>query len=132
MGRTPHKDNKVETSGTKARKQPSKASFSKKASTKLRPRLPGFESPEREEQHGHDNVLSLKSFASRAKRSFTDASDSSGKWVFGGGNGGGFEGLFSPRNGGNNGRKGLFGLDSGKDDPVLKEGAAQKSIVLKR
>ncbi|OMO87996.1 auxin-responsive protein IAA27-like isoform 2 [Corchorus capsularis] len=96
-----------------------------KASTKLRLGLPGSESPEREE-HEHDDVVSLKSFASGAKRGFTDALDSGGKWVFGSGS----EGLFSPRNGGNNGGKGLSGSDSGKGGPVLKDGAAQKSMMV--
>ncbi|KAB2079799.1 Auxin-responsive IAA27 -like protein [Gossypium arboreum] len=94
--------------------------------TELRLGLPGSESPERED---HDqNVLSLKSFVSGAKRGFSDALDGGGNWVFSGGSGGGTEGLFSPRRGGkNNGGKDLSGSDSGS---VLKDGAARKPSVV--
>ena len=96
--------------------------------TELRLGLPGSESPEREE-HDH-NVLSLKSFVSGAKRGFSDSLNGGGKWVFSGGSGGGSEGLFSPRSGGNNGGKGLSGSDSGLGGPFLKDGTAQKPLVI--
>ncbi|XVE98136.1 hypothetical protein REPUB_Repub03eG0079300 [Reevesia pubescens] len=98
--------------------------------TELRLGLPGSESPERED-HDH-NLLSLKSFVSGAKRGFSDALDGGGKWVFAGGNGGGgSEGLFSPRSGCNiNGGKGVSGSDSGLGGPVLKDGVAQKPLVV--
>ncbi|KAK8513813.1 hypothetical protein V6N13_002529 [Hibiscus sabdariffa] len=97
--------------------------------TELRLGLPGSESPEMED---HDqNVLSLKSFVSGAKRGFSDALDGGGKWVFSGGSGGGSEGLFSPRRGGNNnGGNDLSGPDSGLGGPVLKDGVAPKPLVV--
>ncbi|GMI81263.1 phytochrome-associated protein 2, indole-3-acetic acid inducible 27 [Hibiscus trionum] len=92
--------------------------------TELRLGLPGSESPEREDRD--QNVLSLKSFVSGAKRGFSDALDGGGKWVFAGGSGGGSEGLFSPRRGGNNNEgNDLSGSDSG-----LKDGVAPKPLVV--
>ncbi|XP_039031649.1 auxin-responsive protein IAA27-like isoform X2 [Hibiscus syriacus] len=97
--------------------------------TELRLGLPGSNSPEREV---HDqNVLSLKSFVSGAKRGFADALDGGVKWVFSRGSGGGSEGLFSPRRGGNNnGGNDLSGPDSGLGGPVSKDGDAQNPLVV--
>ncbi|XVF49147.1 hypothetical protein PTKIN_Ptkin03bG0245000 [Pterospermum kingtungense] len=85
--------------------------------TELRLGLPGSESPEREEDHGHDhNLLSLKSFVSAGgKRGFSDALNGGGKWVFSGGSGGG---------------NSLPGSDSGLGGRVVKDGAGPKPVVV--